>query len=363
MKYYKSYFLIAIVSLATACSNKTTLSNTDSEPFCIDEKFKNKIELIDVNIAPVVEGFQLNGRIESNPNKVISFNSLLSGIVKNVYFNLGDKVQKGQVLAELISTDLTSYQTEIANTNAQINSAKAKLKAVQSLFDDGIASQKELVEAQSELSVLQAELKRSQSNLNMFSGSSKKGVFQIKSPETGYITAKNINPGMQITSETEALFTVSDLNDVWVMANIYASNMQHIYSGMNVSIRTLSYPDEVFNGKITTLSHVLDNESKVLKARIELNNPDYRLKPGMIADVTALRHSGEQMICIPVETIVFADNQDHVLVYKDDCNIEIRTVKVAYKNDAQVYISEGLQKGEKIISKNQLLLFNRLTGL
>lgn len=364
MRYLKSYLQFATVALifATSCSNKSNLDKKDAEPFCIDEKFKNKIEFIEVNTAPVTEGFQLNGRIESNPNKVINFNSLLNGIVKNVHFNLGDKVQKGQVLAELLSTELTTFQSEISNTNAQIKVAKAKLNAVKSLYDDGISSQKELIEAQSELSVLQAELKRSQTNMSMFSGNSSKGIFQIKAPETGYITAKNINPGMQISSDSEPLFTVSDLNDVWVMANIYASNMQHIHSGMLVNIRTLSYPDEVFNGKITTLSHVLDNDSKVLKARIELNNADYRLKPGMIADVTALRHTGEEMICIPVHTIVFADNQDHVLVYKDDCNIEIRSIKVAYKNDGQVFIAEGLQKGEKIISKNQLLLFNRLTG-
>lgn len=364
MKDLKSYtVLLAIFSIMASCSNRTKLENKDPEPFCIDEKFKQNIAWIEVSTAPIVEGFQLNGRIESNPNKVVSFNSLLNGIVKDVYFNLGDKVQRGQVLAEFLSTDLSSYRSEISNTTAQINTAKAKLKAVRSLYDDGIAAERELIEAESELSVLQAALRKYQADLGMFSGSSEKGVFQIKAPETGYITAKNINSGMQVSTDSEPLFTVSDLNDVWVMANIYASNMQHIQAGMPVAIRTLSYPDETFSGKISSLSHVLDNESKVLKARIELNNPDHRLKPGMIADVTALRQMNEEMVCIPVNTLVFADNRDHVLVYNDDCNIEIRTIRVAYKNDDKIYISEGLQKGEKIISKNQLLLFNRLSGL
>ncbi|OJV55860.1 MAG: efflux transporter periplasmic adaptor subunit [Bacteroidetes bacterium 43-16] len=357
-----SLLTAALILTLTGCSEKENPEDQKQEKFCIDEKFKNKIQIVPVAEEPVVEGYQLNGRIESNPNKVVSFNSLLSGIVTNVHFNLGDKVTKGQVLAELQSTELTGYQSEISNTNAQIKLAQEKLKAVKSLFDDGIASQKELVEAQSELSVLQSELRKNQSNMSMYSGSATRGTFQIKAPETGYITSKEINPGMQISPDSGPLFTVSDLNDVWVMANIYASNIQNIYSGMEVQIRTISYPDQVFQGKITTIAHVLDNETKVLKARISLQNPDYRLKPGMIADITALRHSGGNMICIPVAAIVFADNQDHVLVYKDDCNIEIRKVKIAYKNNDQVYLSEGLKAGEQIITKNQLLLYNRITG-
>lgn len=352
----------ALLLLASACGEKEQTGDQKQEKFCIDEKFKSKIRITTVAEAPVVEGYQLNGRIESNPNKVVNFNSLLSGIVTSVHFNLGDKVNKGQVLAELKSTELTGYQSDISNTNAQLQLAREKLKTVKSLYDDGIASQKELVEAQSELSVLQSELRRHESNMSLYSGSASRGTFQIKAPETGYITAKEINPGMQISPDSGPLFTVSDLNDVWVMANIYASNIQNIYSGMEVQIRTISYPDQVFKGKITTLAHVLDNETKVLKARIELQNPDFRLKPGMIADITALRHSGGSMICIPVAAIVFADNQDYVLVYKDDCNIEIRKVTIAHKNNDEVYLSEGLNVGEKIITKNQLLLYNRITG-
>src|SRR5690606_40049820 len=121
---------------------------------------------------------------------------------------------------------------------------ESQQKSIESMYEDGISSQKNLLEAQSETSVKQAELERVNSILSMFSASTEKGVFQIKAPESGIVTRKNITEGMQISAGSDALFTISDLDEVWILINVYSGSISQIKKDMQVQIRSLSYPED-----------------------------------------------------------------------------------------------------------------------
>lgn len=332
----------------------------ETKSYCLAENFRSKVEVEGPVKQVVTEGIPLTGIVESNPDKVIHFISLVGGIISNTYFSLGDEVKKGQVLAELRSTELSELQSQYRTIASQIAVVEKNLQSIQSMYDDGIASQRNLMEAQSELEVLEAERDRINANLRLFSASTEKGVFQIKSPSSGIVTAKTISAGTQITAEGEPLFTISDLGDVWVLVNVYATNVVNIERGMEVSIKTLSYPDEVFEGTITVISQVLDAEAKVLKARVVLPNENLKLKPGMIVDVTALKKFDAEALSIPTSAMVFDNNQNHVVVHKNDCDIEIRQVEILTKNNGVTYLSGGLSEHENIISKNHLLVYEQI---
>ncbi|WP_106568898.1 efflux RND transporter periplasmic adaptor subunit [Cecembia rubra] len=354
------YSILAVV-LLNSCGNSEEQSNhSENKTYCLDENFKSKIELEQPKKQLVTEGIPLTGAIEPNPDKVIHFVSLVGGIISNTYFSLGDKVTKGQVLAELRSTELSELQSQSKTIDAQIKVAEKNLQSVQSMFDDGIASQKDLLEAQSELDVLQAERVKINANLHLFSASSERGVFQIKAPTTGIVTAKSISTGAQISAEGDPLFTISDLSEVWVLVNIYATNVKNIEAGMEVDIKTLSYPDELFKGKIAAISQVLDEEARVVKARVVLQNVDLKLKPGMIVDVTALKELKTEALSIPTAAMVFDSNQNYVVVYKSDCEIEVRQVEILTKSNGITFLSSGLSENEKIITKNHLLIYEQI---
>lgn len=357
----KKYFIpFAILLSHISCQQKEEVKAVQDDPFCLNEKNKDLTEITPVIKENMVEGIHLTGSIDANPDKVVHFVSLVSGIISNTYFSLGDVVSKGQVLAEMQSTELVSLQSELNTLKSQIEIAKVDLEAKEQLFKDGISSNKELVESKNELRILESELKKVESNLSLFSASSSKNVFQIKAPVSGIITSKNINSGANITSEGEPLFSISDLNNVWAMANIYSTDIAHIKQGMAVELKTLSYPSEVFYGKIDVISQVLDENSKVLKARVELQNQDLKLKPGMIADIIARKETDVQKIVVPTSSLVFWNSKNYVLVYKDDCNMEAREVEIAAKGDGMTYIKNGLEEHEKIITKNHLLIFEAL---
>ncbi|WP_343625434.1 efflux RND transporter periplasmic adaptor subunit [Flavobacterium lindanitolerans] len=355
------YIYLMPLALLFSCNEKETVTEKN-EKFCLNDDLKKKVTIEEIKREPVSETFTLTGNVTYNSDNVIQFTSLINGVVTNTYFSLGDYVKKGQVLAEIKSTELNGLQSENKSVESQLAVAQRQLASVKSMFEDGIASQKDLIQAESEVKVLKASLENIKSNLALYSASPEKSVFQIKAPSNGFIVAKNMSSGMQISSGSDPLFTISDLNEVWVMVNIYATDMQNIKENMEVKIKTLAYPDEVFSGKISALSQVFDAEEHVLKARIVMKNTDLKLKPGMSADIILNKSnaSAESLFAVPVKAVIFDDNQNFLVVYKDDCNLEIRQVDPVTKNREVVYFDKGIQENEKIISKNQLLIYESL---
>jgi cobalt-zinc-cadmium efflux system membrane fusion protein len=355
-------WIFALCACLAACSGAQQIDQELVQPrqFCLDPSFIQRLEFGNTKLEPVSEGIPLTGKVENNPDKVIHFISLVGGVISNTYFSLGDEVQKGQLLAEIRSSELSNLQSERKTLESQITVAERQRIAVQSMYDDGIASQKDLLEAESDVNIKKAELEKVNANLAIFSASAERGVFQIKAPASGIITAKNIIPGMQISAEGEPLFTISDLSEVWVLVNIYAGNVKNVSVGVDVDIRTLSYPGEIFQGKIAALSQVFDTEERVLKARVVMKNPEFKLKPGMFADVMAKKPKGMEAVAVPTKSLIFDDNQNHVVVYRDACDVEIRTVEILSKNNGTTYIARGLTEGEQIVTRNQLLLYEQL---
>lgn len=353
---------IFLIFLSVACSPNEEPRMVKDDNFCLDEKTKHIIGTTTAEKQPVTTGIHLTGSIETNPDHVIHFMSLVDGIISNTYFSLGDAVRKGQVLAEMQSTELSALRAELTALEAQIEVARVALSAKEGMFKDGISSNKELLESQNDLRILESEKEKIENNLSLYQASSTKNVFQLTAPASGIITAKNINSGTAVTNGGDPLFSIADLHNVWTMANIYATDIAHISKGMEVEIKTLSYPDEVFNGKIDVISQVLDDDAKVLNARIVLHNEDLKLKPGMIADITALKKTDQQLIAIPTSCLVFFNGRNYALVYKSDCNIETREVTLFAERNGLTYIESGLEENEKIIDKNQLLIFSALNN-
>lgn len=353
--------LFTLLLLLGSCNkNKGLPPKYTAENYCIDDSFKEKMALETPKLQKITENIPLTGVVETNPDKVVNFMSLVDGIISQTYFSLGDQVKKGQVLADLRSAELAELYAQSKTIVSQIKVSEQGLQATQAMFDDGISSQRELMSSESELAILKADKERIESQLSLFSASPERGVFKIKAPQSGIVTAKSITAGGPVSAGGESLFTISDLNDVWVMVNIYASNVRNITADMEVDIKTLSYPGESFKGKITTISQVLDDEAKVLKARVVLPNTDFKLKPGMLVDVSALKTSEVSALSIPTDALVFDNNKNFVVVYKGDCDLEIRNIKTSSKGNGNTFVVEGLEENERIVSKNHLLIYEQL---
>lgn len=358
------YVLAFLLILVSSCSqNNKQVTVVEETGFCLNNFMKDDIIKVPVKKSPISESILLNANVESNPDKKVHFVSLVSGVVTKTYFTLGEEVKKGQLLLEMMSSELSSLSSQKISLQSQILVGQRELESVQEMHIDKIASQRDLMEAQSNLDILKAELQNANAQLNMFSASSDRGVFQVKAPTSGTIISKNIASGMQISAESDPLFTISDLSEVWIMANIYAGNIPYVKKDMSVEITAVAYPGELFSGKISAISQVFDSNERVLKARIVMDNADGKLMPGMLVDAKVEKEDGILGNAAPINALIFDDNQHFLVLYKSDCDIEVRKVTPNVQNNTHVFFENNIEEGEQIIVKNHLLIYNHLKAL
>lgn len=348
--------------LFAACSEREPVVTTSATDFCLNEALRQKIKLDTLMEQPVTQHVNLTGEITYNPDKVVQFVSLVEGIATTTSFSLGDYVEKGQVLAAIKSPELNALLAERNSLNVQFRLAARELEAAKGLFDDNISSERDLLRAELELEKLAADLANVSSSLRLFNPNESNGTFEILAPTNGYVVEKNINPGMQIHGG-ENLFTISNLDEVWVMVNVYATDMQFVEQGMEVDIQTLAYPDEFFHGEISALSQVFDNEERVLKGRVVLKNTSMKLKPGMSADISVERRVGRQAVAIAEDAVIFDNNQYFAVVYEGDCRLQARRITFLTKDNQWYFVDEGLEEGELVVSQNHLLVYEKIKAM
>ncbi len=333
---------------------------TETEAFCLNEQLKKTTKTISLQLQPIREQLTLTGKIDYDENKLVSFRSLLNGVVESVRFELGDKVSKGQVLAVITSGEVQELFQQKNLYRDKINLLNQQIQTKQEMARDGLASETEVLELKHELSEAQIELDKTNFILQYYKTVGKHS-FQILSPQSGYIIQKNISVGQNISDEDE-LFTVSDLQKVWVMVNVYASSLQHISQGDEVKVKTVAFPDDVYTGVIDKIYNVFDDNEHVLKARVILNNTELKLMPGLSADILVdnKKSSVGEAFAVPNEAVIFNDNKEYIVVYKDDCDIRIEKITRKAGNDELTYVNESFGNGEQVVSSNALIIFEEL---
>ncbi len=274
----------------------------------------------------------------------------------------GDSVKKGQLLAVMRSSDVAGYSNDFVTAKSNADIAKKTLDVTNDMYKSGLSSQRDLLNAQEGYNQAVSALEKAKRVLNL-NGGSLTGEYYVKSPINGFVVERMVNNNMMIRSDNSSgLFTISDLKNVWVMANVYESNISLVKLGDSVTISTLSYPGKVFRGKIDRIMSVLDPSNKVMKLRIVLSNPGYLLKPEMFASVIVNTTENKTMMSIPSRGLIFDHSQYYVLVYKSPSDITIRPVQVFNTVGDRSFISEGLTEGERLIGTEALLIYQELNS-
>lgn len=353
-----AFFLLA----AVGCEKKKGNVET-KQAYVLPDSLAKRIEIDSVVKSSVVGSINLTGKVAYNDEHVAKIFPLISGIAQSSPLMVGDYVHKGQVLAVIRSSEMAGFSTDLITAKTNLEVAKKNLDATEDMYKSGLASSRDYLTAQSGYEQAKASLSKSQ-KIIAINGGSTNGAFTVRAPISGFIVEKVLTNNMVIRPDnTSSLFTISDLKNVWVMANVYESNIKNIKSGDNVDVTTISYPDKVFHGKVDKIMSVLDPTNKVMKVRIVLSNPDYLLKPEMFANVTVNTHTvGTQMLTVPSKAVVFDNSQYYVLVYKSNKDISIRPIQVSSTSGEKTYISGGLEEGERVIASDALLIYEQLNS-
>ena len=353
--------LVLILSGCRESQEPVQEVNGEKDSFCLNGAFKDKTTIVSVEERPITEQLTLSGKIECNENDLVAFRSLLEGSVERVQFELGDYVRKGQVLAIIRSAQIQELYQEKRNQENQIKLLTNQIKTKREMLQDGLFSAPELLEMEHELEHAKIELEKIIQALALYR-SVGSNAFQVLAPKDGYIIQKSISVGQNVVSDSDPLFSISNLKEVWVMVNIYASNLRYINVGDNVKVRTIAYPDQVYAGKIDKIYNVFDDDEHVLKARVVLQNATLKLMPGLSADIIIDKNSNQgNAFAIPNNAVVFHNDQEHIVVYKDDCHLKTQRITKLGSNEEYTFIAEKLEAGEKVVVSNALLIYEELS--
>ncbi len=360
-KYNYILTVFICVCLMTACSDKkeTVDNNSNNGKFKVTDSLINSLVIDTIQSADAISQLSLSGKVTPDEDKMAKIFPLVSGIANDVHVQLGDVVKAGQLLANMKSMEMAGYTKDVIAAGADIKNAKRNLSATEDLYKSGMASQKEYDEAKSNYDKALAEQKRVASITAINRGAADNYI--LRSPISGFVVEKNLTNNMQVRADnSQNLFTIADLSTVWVMVNIYESEIAKIKIGDNVKVTTLSFPDKVFAGKIDKIYNMLDPENKVMYARIKISNPEFLLKPEMFATIEISSVAGETLPCVNTNALVFDDDRYYVLVVESNNKIRIQPVDIAKKIENRAYISKGIQPGDKVILSRQLFLYESL---
>lgn len=357
-------YTIKLTIAATMILAVPGCSNPKEEP--IASKFKVTDSLISRLLVDTVQqagkttDITFSAKIAANEEQKAEIFPMVSGTVQRVPVQSGDQVSKGQVLAVLNSAEISGFDKDVTSALAELSNAERELEQVKELFNSGLSSARELKIAQNELLIKRAEHRRAEATLKL-NGGNTDGMYRIVSPLNGVVIEKKIISGMHLRPDNNnSLFTIADLSDVWAIINIYESEISGIKAGDEVELSVLSYPEKSFKGKIEKIYSQLDDESKVMNARVKLANPGNLLKPGMMATAKVAARSDIDLPVVNSRGLIFDNNQYFVLILDENEEVTIRQVKVWRRSADKVHISEGLTAGDRIIASKQVFIYESL---
>lgn len=356
-------YIAGIILLLHACKEHPADPENKSLPVCVTDSLAKIIRIDSAVVSHIDDELKLSGEISFDDNKVVKVFPFSSGQAVRVLVSLGDKVKKGQTLAVIKSAEVAGNYSDLAAANNDVAIAKRQLDNTESLFQNGIASEREYAEAKENYQkTLSASNKlKEQIAINGKGNTTEDGTYTVKAPIDGYVVEKKLSQGAFIRSDnSDNLFTIGDINEVWVWANVYESDIAKVKEGYTANITTLAYPDKVYPGEVDKVNQILDSVTKVMKIRIRLPNKNYELKPEMFANILIKNKEGRQAITIPSAALVSDNGKNFVVVYHDQCNLQLQEVQVIKTVQDKAYIASGLKQGDKLISQNQILLYKAL---
>lgn len=357
---YMALCLAGGMMLCSSCHKNKTTSEIDIPK--LTDSLRQVVTVGTVENRPFDDELVLNGEVQCDPNNVAHIFPMFGGTVIRMGATVGDYVRKGQVLAVVRSGEVADFAKQRNDADMQIMTAQREKSAIHDMYKGGMASSRDLIQADKAVENARAERSRLHEiyTINHITGNS---TYEITAPISGFVITANVNPDMQIRSDQDTeLFTISGLDNVWIVANVYENDISKVHAGATTRITTLAYGnDRVFTGTIDKVYPVLDPDSKTENVKINLANPGYALKPGMFTNVyVSVNTSSVQYPAVPAEAVIFDDNKYYVVTVDDRNVLSYREVHVLKEGTLYDFIDRGLQPGERIIEHNALLVYNSL---
>jgi cobalt-zinc-cadmium efflux system membrane fusion protein len=308
-------------------------------------------------LAEVSGSLRVPGRVEADETRVTRVGSPVTGRITELDVLEGQTVKSGQVIASLHSTELSHSQLEFLKAYSQQQLAHRAAARAKQLLKADVIGEAELQRREAELVQATAELSSAHDELKVL-GMEEEAIGKLQATRTvnslshivasrdGTVLERKVTVG-QVVQSTDTVVVLADLSHLWLVADLPEQTAGNIAVGKSVEAEIAALPGHVIKGKLAYVSATVNPETRTVRIRMDLPNPNGGYKPAMLATMVLL-DSAEKQYVIPSSAIVREENREHVFVQTGPATFELRQVTLGAEfGDRRVYL-DGLRQGEKI---------------
>lgn len=374
----KRLFAIAVVvCLGTACGRRQAEAPPSAPPgevWLTPEQVKEgHIEIETVQDRPVGGVIRAAGRVTFDDLRVAHVFSPVTGRVTKILAQPGERVKKDQALTIIQSPDLGSAVSDLAKAGATLMAAEKDWRRQRDLYEVHAASQRDYENAESAYRNARAEMERAQRKARLLRNAGLNQVtqeFLLRSPIEGEVIFRGANPGLEIQGQYSGgasveLFTIGELDRVWVLADVFEMDLPRVKLGTQVAVNVLAYPSETFTGQVEWISSALDPVSRTAKVRCSIANPNRKLRPEMFGTAqisvdpdTKLAIRRSAVLLLGEQPVLFAQTGTTAA---GQLRFQRRPVAVEEMTGGEyVPLKSGVSPGEKVVVSGGVLLLGML---
>ncbi|MEK6743955.1 MAG: efflux RND transporter periplasmic adaptor subunit [Nitrospirota bacterium] len=329
------------------------------------------VEVMAAALEPFSAPIEATAAIELDGDRIAKISARTSGRLVRIAASQGDAVKTGQALAWFDSPELGQALAEYAKSKGRADLARKNLEREETLFSKKISPEKDVIRARQELAEAGADLAFARERFHLLGididqyekkhEGDQHPLIAVTSPISGSVIERTATQG-EVVSPEKPLFTVADLSKLWVIIDIYEKDLGRIKSGTAVKVSTTAYADKSFRGFISYLGEVMDEKTRTVKARVEVENANRLLKPGMFATVT-IDAKGAQMekaIMLPEEAVFLDGSRNYVFIQTAPEKFEMREITAGRTLGKRLEVIGGIKKGESVAVKGAFILKSEL---
>ncbi len=333
--------------------------------FSIPSDQMSHIQIVSVAPSTLSRSLRLTGAVAYDGFATTPVITQVSGPVSRIVVSPGEYVHAGQPLLYVASPDFSQLRATYIKANDAFHLADREYARAKDLYDHHAIAEKDLIAAESARNQAEADLQANQQSLRILGFKSPEQAVEARtSPElpvlapiAGEAVERLVAPGQVLQAGTTQTFTISNMSTVWVLANIYQQDLPNVRLGDPVTISTDSYPGTEFHGKISYIAAALDPMTRTLPARIDVKNPQQKLKKDMY--VVAQVQAGKIVNAISVPNAAVlrnAENEPFVYILAGQNQFAIRNVTLGQVSDGYTEISSGIVPGDRVVADGSLFL-------
>ncbi|WP_201262387.1 efflux RND transporter periplasmic adaptor subunit [Azospira sp. I13] len=362
--------LVASVTLLGACGKEAppaAAAPVDPNLVSAAEGLQAQLKVVPVGAVPVSETLRVAGRLDFDEQRIARIGATVTGRVTQISGQLGQSIKAGEPLAVINSTVLGEAQLAFLKFNARASLERRNVERAQQLFAADVIGKAELQRRENEAAVTEAERQAAEDQLRVLGMSPKdiaalagRGTINSLTPVVasipGTLVERKVTQG-QVVEPADALFTVADLSRLWAVADVPEQQAALVRTGQSVALEIPALAGEHLTGKLIYISDTVNPETRTVLVRTELENPERRLKPAMLATMV-IAGKALPKLAVPAAAVVREDNNEFVFVQIAPSQYRLTPVVLGAETGGVRPVQSGLKEGDPVVVEGAFHLNN-----